>query len=384
MKIALVIEHFDPARGGRELSTAQLATGLARRGQEVTIFCRNCSDACEGVRVLPLKAAGWDRSTRLSSFARSVRGAAAEGQFDIVHATLPIPGANVYQPRGGLVTAQASAASRRRSGWRRLVAGLLQPLNPTRWKLRGYERRLVRDPAVMCLAVSEMVAREFMNYYARGERVRVVFNGVDVPDVPDEQRKAWREEIRRRVGVAPGSPMFLTVANNPALKGVPETLDAFAQWYHSPAGVPGSRLAIIGRKKVRRLRLQARKLRVGKEVVFAGPTDDIFAWYSAADACVLLSWYDACSRVVLEAARWAVPSVTTVYNGAAEVLSHGAGIVVSSPRDTAAVVKALTQLADPAQRAKRAAACRDIADELSMDRHVEGLLNAYREVTAEP
>ena len=38
MKIALVIERMDPQRGGREVSTAQVAVALSRRGHEVTVL----------------------------------------------------------------------------------------------------------------------------------------------------------------------------------------------------------------------------------------------------------------------------------------------------------------------------------------------------------
>jgi len=382
MKIALVIERFDPSRGGRELSTAQIASGLARRGQEVTIFCQSCRDACEGVRVLPLKARGLDRTARLASFVASVRGAAADGGYEIVHATLPVPGANVYQPRGGLVGAQAAASLRRRRGFRRFGATLAQPLNDRRRRMQRLERKLVADPRTLCLAVSEMVAREFMHYYARSRGVRVIYNGVEVPDVGAEQRRRWRREFRERVSVAPGSPIFLTVARNFALKGVAEAIDAFARWYHSPAGSRGARLVALGRAKAGRYRGLAARRKVAKQVVFPGPAEDVFPWYSAADVCVLLSWYDPCSRVVLEATRWHLPSITTVYNGAAEVLARGAGIVVSSPRDTPAVVKAMTELTDADRRAERSQACREIADQLDMGRHVEELLEAYAEVAA--
>jgi UDP-glucose:(heptosyl)LPS alpha-1,3-glucosyltransferase len=380
MKIALVIERFDPLRGGREVSTGQIAAALARWGHDVTILCQECQDACDGVRVLPVKAGGWDRTMRLASFARSVRGVAAQEGFDIVHTTLPLPGANVYQPRGGLIGAQAAAALRRRKGSERFVAALAQPLNRHRRKMARMERELVGDPTTLCLAVSEMVAREFMNYYARSENVRVIYNAVEAPDVDGETRRQWRDDVRGRIGAPPGSLVLLTVAKNFELKGVAEAIEAFAQWYHSDDGSPGATLLAVGRKDVEPFRRLAKKRRVGKQVVFVEPTADIFPWYAAADACVLLSWYDPCSRVVLEATRWGIPSITTVYNGAAEVLARGAGIVVSSPRDTDAVVRAIAELADPAQRDQRARACLAVAGHISMGRQVDELVEAYAEV----
>ena len=380
MKVALVIERFDPSRGGREVSTAQIAEGLARRGQDVTVFCMEAGAGGQGFRTQELKCWGLDRATKLASFARSVRGASRDGGFDIVHATLPIPCANVFQPRGGLVGAQEAASLRRRRGLQRFLTQLAQPLNPLHRKMRSMERKLVADPGVLCLAVSEMAAREFMNYYARSENVRVIFNAVNVPDVPDEQRRSWRQELREKVGVGSGSPLFLSVGNDFRRKGVAQAIEAFGQWYRCPAGLQGARFVAVGQEKIGSYRRLVRKLGLVKQVHFEPRADNIWPWYAAADVCVLLSWYDPCSRVVLEAVRWAVPSITTVFNGAAEILARGAGLVVSSPDDIDAVVKAMTDLSDPDRLAARRQACRDVADELSMDRHVEQLMEAYREV----
>jgi UDP-glucose:(heptosyl)LPS alpha-1,3-glucosyltransferase len=380
MKVALVIERFDPSRGGREVSTAQIAEGLARRGQDVTVFCMEAGAGGQGFRTRELKCWGLDRATRLASFARSVRGASRDGGFDIVHATLPIPAANVFQPRGGLVGAQEAASLRRRRGLRRFLTQLAQPLNPHHRKMLSMERKLVADPGVLCLAVSEMVAREFMNYYARSENVRVIFNAVNLPDVSNEQRRTWRQELREKVGVGSGSPLFLSVGKDFWRKGVAQAIQAFARWCRCPASSRGARFVAVGRENVASYRRLARKLGVAGQVYFEPQADNIWPWYAAADACVLLSWYDPCSRVVLEATRWAVPSITTVFNGAAEILARGAGLVVSSPDDIDAVVKAMTDIADPDRLAARRQACRDVADELSMDRHVEQLLEAYREV----
>ena len=137
---------------------------------------------------------------------------------------------------------------------------------------------------------------------------------------------------------------------------------------------------IVGRDLVEGYQRLAGMREVGSQVVFAPPSEEVFSWYAAADACVLLSWYDPCSRVVLEATRFGLPSITTRFNGAAEILAGGRGIVVDSPRDTNAIVSAMAVMTDPTRRAEMAAACEDVSGQLSMDRHVEQLLAAYEEV----
>jgi UDP-glucose:(heptosyl)LPS alpha-1,3-glucosyltransferase len=375
MRIALIIERMDVWRGGRETSTAQLAAHLAGRGHEVTVVCQQGSLRQEAVAVRALGRRGVLRASQAGAFVSAAAEATRTG-FDVVHAMLPVPGADVYQPRGGTIPGQAAAA-RRRWGLLWPVRAAAEPLDLKRRRLGRLERQVAADPAAVCLCVSAMVRREFRRHYGREDGVRVAFNGVDVPDPDGPQRADWRQQIRFRLGVGRHDPVFLTVATNFGLKGVTETIRAFARWVHSPRGVRGARLIVVGRELVEAYRRLAGLHDVGRWVDFVPRTDDVFRWYAAADACVLLSWYDPCSRVILEATRWGIPSITTSYNGAAEVLGEGAGIVVRSPRQVRRVAEAMAELADPQARAARAAACRQVADGLTMARHVDEVLKAY-------
>lgn len=380
MKVALVIERLDPSRGGRETSTAQIAEGLARRGCQVTVLCQQGRWDAPGVAIEALGTRGLTRCARLANFAHDVQLAMAGGRFDVVHATLPIPGVDVYQPRGGTVPAQLVASLRRRSMIGRAIRRLAEPLNLTRRQMGDLESQVMADGRTWRLAVSQMVAEEFTQYYGPSGRQRVVYNAVDVPAVSDEQRADWRQELRFRLGVGQADAVFVTAATNFALKGVQEAIEAFADWAGRSQAGRSARLVVIGRTHVEGWRRLANQLDVGTQVVFVPPTREMFQYYSAADAVLLLSWYDPCSRVILEALRWGLPGITTAYNGASEMLQRGAGIVVQSPRDRRALVDAYERLGDAASRHPFAQACRAIGDWLGMDRHVTELLEVYNEV----
>jgi len=382
MKIALVIERMDVRRGGRETSTAQIAAGLAARGHQVSIICRSGSWRSAGVELCQLGRRGLLRVQHLRNFVADVADQIARAQHDVVHAMLPVPSADVYQPRGGTVPGQRRADRRRRSAPANLAAKLAEPLNLRRREMAELERGVVADQKVLCLAVSEMVAREFADHYGRTSRVHVVYNAVEVPDPDDEQWADHRQRLRFKMGVAQDEPVFLTVAKNFRLKGIDQAIVAFAKWFHRRDSRRNGRLVVVGRDTVEGYQRHAGLRDVGNQVLFVPQTEDIFQWYAAADVCLLLSWYDPCSRVVLEATRWGIPSITTVYNGAAEILADGAGIVVSSPKDTRAIVRAMDALADRDRRGPCAEKCLLTADRLSMDRHGDELLSAYREVAS--
>ena len=379
MKIALVIERMDLSRGGRETSTAQIAAALNRRGHEVTILCQSGSWVCKGVEIHALGRRGAGRTRALKNFVADVRVAIDAGDWDVVQAMLPVPGADIYQPRGGTIPAQREAAMRRRGPLGRFFVWLLEPLNFHRQAMGALERRLIVDESVLNLAVSFMVSQEFEEYYGLTERVRVVYNAVDMPDPGCPERPQWRRLRREKLGVGDNAVVFLIVATNLALKGVAEAIAAFAQWRNGP-DQPQGRLVVVGSESIEGYQRIAGMLGVGSDVVFIERTEEIHQWYAAADACVLLSWYDPCSRVVLEATCWGIPSITTIFNGAAEVVAGAGGIVVSSPRDSRAIVAGMRELADGQRRFDRSRACEKAAEQLGMDRHVDELLAAYDDV----
>ncbi|MCD4825959.1 MAG: glycosyltransferase family 4 protein [Phycisphaerae bacterium] len=382
MKIALIIEGMDPSRGGRETSTAQIATALAKRGHAVTVLCQSgCWDE-PSVELRQLGKTGLDRTGRLRRFIVNVQEAVAEGKFDVTHAMLPVPGVDIYQPRGGTVPAQRQASRRRRNLPGKILSKLGDSLNSHRRYMAQLERTVAHDQHTICLAGSGMVAREFERYYRRSKNVRVVFNAVDIPNISDGQRNLWRQQSRWGIGAGPDDVVFLTIAKNFELKGVEQTISAFARWRQSKPGSAGSHLVIIGRKEFQHYNTIAAKQKLGESVHFLPPMGDVFHWYAATDVCVLLSWYDACSRVVLEAARWGIPSITTAFNGAAEVLDTGGGEIVEGPDDIDGVVEAMDKLSNPAWRAKAKQACLAQADDLSMARQIDELETIYQEIAA--
>ena len=382
MNIALILERMAPTRGGLETSTAQIAEALAQRGHAVTILCESGDWASPGVTVQPLGVSGKGRAARLASFVKRVQAEIADRAFDVTHAMLPIPGVDIYEPRGGTIPAQRATSRRRRGALAGKLAALGFVFNAKRRKMAALEKAVVEQGDTICLGNSPKVTREFGTYYQRpaNSLSRTIFNTVDCPDVDDAQRAQWRDETRVSLGCDETTTLFLTVAKNFTLKGVDFAIRAFAQWQSEQPGVD-AKLVVVGRKEVETYRRLARACGVEGSVTFLPPVSPHAMWplFAGADAVVLLSWYDACSRVVLEATRWGIPSMTTRYNGAAEILAEGAGIVVDSPDALDEIEEGLDTLADGSKRRDCHRACEAVADHLSRERHLNELLELYAE-----
>lgn len=100
-----------------------------------------------------------------------------------------------------------------------------------------------------------------------------------------------------------------------------------------------------------------------------------------ADALVHPTYYDPCSRVVLEALSCGLPCLTTKFNGAAEVMSDGReGFVIDSPDDIGLWARRIRELADEELRRKMSARALELREQLSMERHVKELDAIFREL----
>jgi UDP-glucose:(heptosyl)LPS alpha-1,3-glucosyltransferase len=382
VKVAILQQHVDVRRGGAETSTLEFAGHLAQFGLDVTVVCQ-APDADGGpvagpvgpanLRLQALPGRARTRVGRTLAYLRGVQALCRTEAFDLVHAVTPSLAADVYQPRGGTYpeTVSRTLARVRWPAWRAMKR-LGRRFNVSQRLLQRIERRLLRRPRVTVAALSDYVRRQVLAEGVAPERIRLVFNGVDIAPLSAGQRCELRRVQRREFELPEAARVVLFAAHNFALKGLRELLCAApgADWL----------LVVAGRDHWSRYARLAARLGVAGRVRVAGP-GELRAWYAAADVLAHPTWYDPCSRVVLEALSVGLPVVTTRWNGAAEVMEPGRhGYVVNRPEDAAALAGAIAQALDP----RVAAACRADADRLharlAMRRHAEELAALYRDL----
>src|SRR5687767_516914 len=170
MKIALVILHADPARGGAERYTIDLAAALTKAGHDVSLLANSFADSTPaGVARVELRANGLTRTRRYRAFLDSLDAQLDLMRYDIVHAMLPVRRCDVYHPHAGLAVA---AIERRR---------VSTVFNPRRSAFAQVERTLLSgsNPPIV-IALSGYVMQAIERYYPLSDdRLRVLFNAVD-------------------------------------------------------------------------------------------------------------------------------------------------------------------------------------------------------------
>ena len=374
MKIAIVIEQIEPWRGGAETSTMELARLLQQRGHEIHLVTATLAPSPPGQTIHRIPTGAVLRPSRTLTFVRRADAFLREHPFDVVHAITPMPHADVYQPRGGLLgeTMERNVATRS-TATRRAMKRALMAMNFKRRSLLELEREIFRDGGPMIAAVSNYVARQCeISYDVGPPRVRVVFNGVSPAPVTEPERAAARSDVRRQYHVDDDTLLLLFIAHNFRLKGLFPLIETLSRLVM--AGCTALRLLVVGRDNPARYQRRVDALGLGRFVTFTGPTQRAASFYHAADVCVHPTYYDPCSRVVLEALWHGLPCITTSFNGAAEVVRDGVeGFVVDSPEDTGLWARRIEELRSPELCRKMSRNALRLRERISMDRHVQEL-----------
>lgn len=352
MKIALVILHADPSRGGAERYTVDLASVLARRGHDVFLMATTFAGLPEAVKQVPLAANGFTRTSQYRHMLDSLDAHLDRHKYDIIHAMLPIRHCHVYHPHAGL-----AAAAR------------MSLFTPRRKAMAEVEQHLLyspKPPRVLCL--SEYVKQSVKKHYPLDTaHLPILFNAADLERfVPSE--KPTRD-----------TPIALMIAQDFERKGLHQTLTAMAQMNDK-----GLRLRVVGKEDTQKYQRIAAQLGIADRVDFAGPTTDPASEYRNADFFVLPTRHDPCSLVVLEALAMGLPVISTRFNGACEIMTDGEhGFVLTAPNDIDALSNAMKKLLDPQIRSKMSAACLALRPTLSYEHHLDRLIQIYEQSAVE-
>ena len=345
MKVAIIIERYDISLGGAEWLVFELASALSQLGLDVDILASQGDSSAANVRILC--RAGHSKHISLASFAKLISHYLCRNHYDIIHSLIPLTFADVYQPPGGSL---AEAIIRNAASYRnKLVFSYKQATAFTNWRRTGMlwaEKKLCRDPnGPIIAALSNYVKDQFINHYnLQSERIALVPNGVKVDNEVDAEiaEKLKRQIFQQLAIESPANPVFfLFGANNFRLKGLEVLTEAMTLLEKSQ--MPRTPYLIVaGSGKINKFRSLAEKMNLDKRIVFLGHLPNIQNAMSISDVAVLPTFYDPCSRYILEALAACKPVITTKFNGASDFfVNNRHGKVIDTPVNIDALAEAI-------------------------------------------
>ncbi|PFG73576.1 glycosyltransferase [Tepidiforma thermophila] len=336
MRIAMVSAHTSPLAplGGRETGgmnvyVLELSRELARLGYEVDIFTRLDGDlppvepVAPGLRLVRLPAGPpaplekEEIARHLPEFVRGLRAFACSGPgYDLIHSHYwqsgwagTILARQLRLPHVVMFHTLGEVKNRARFG----------EAEPT---LRIRHERTIARRATAIVTASDHERQLLERYYgADPARMHTVPCGIDL----DLFRPLPRAEARASLGLPLDRPVLLWVGRLEKLKGLEILLDAVAGLERDDALL----LIVGGDDRAAPLRAeleaQARALGIAGRVRFTGAVDHaaLPRYYSAADVCVVPSFYESFGLVAVEAMACGTPVVASRVGGLVSTVIDG-------------------------------------------------------------
>jgi glycosyltransferase involved in cell wall biosynthesis len=235
--------------------------------------------------------------------------------------------------------------------------------------LNAYWEKIAFQKAKIIVAVSEKVKQELLDISIPPDKVKVIFNGVDLrefsPGIRDRQKLGLPEDVTLALFVGD----ILTSRKN---------LDSILK---ALVNVPELHLAVAGKVEGSPFPQLAIALGLTERVHFLGFRSDVSEIMKATDFFVFPSRYEACTLVLLEAIASGLPVITASTAGGSEAITPDCGIVLSDSEDTQALAEALTKLtSDQNLRIRMGNAARTIAEQHSWISIAQKYLEIFEEI----
>jgi len=243
------------------------------------------------------------------------------------------------------------------------------------------ERNLVQDCSHIIAATGREKRALVTHYGVPLEKISVVPCGVDL----ERFRVMPKAQARRRLGLN-SDKIILFVGRIDPLKGADNLIKALPHLSH----IPKLRLMIIGggehsQREIEQLRKLVDSLQVRSSVDFLGLIrhEDLPCFYSAADACVVPSYYESFGLVALESLACGTPVVATDVGYHKGLIREGdTGYVIEDNDPHRIANKIALLLSRPDSNAKSAESIRETVNKLSWPNIAEAIAKDCRLVLA--
>lgn len=386
MKVALVIERAYPRLGGAETSVLELAAALRSADIETEIVAAKGDSRTRHVKILCNDTPG--KRIGIKKFEKALKDYFSKNHYDIIHSVLPFSFADIYQPRGG---SYAEASFRNIASYScrylRMYKRFTAFANIRRSSLARAEQQICfNHTGPILAALSDYVARQFKKHYGlEDNRIVVIRNGVLTSKTSNiSKTERLRSQIFTQLGIkeADRPVFFLFAANNFRLKGLEVLIHALemtaaSNFEQSPF------LIVVGSGNTSPYKRLAKKLNVSWRIAFMGYLRDIRNILAISDVAVLPTFYDPCSRFILEALAADKPVITTKFNGAAEMFTNNRhGRIIDMPENIPALAEAIGYFTNSASinRAATAIAADNIREQISVSRAARELKALYQSI----
>jgi len=316
LRIAVVRRECGPGLGGAEAYCANVCTWLTEMGHNVTVIADKS--------LLPglpfFRAPVWGRGSipKNLSFFLNARQVLKAGDFEVSYGLSRVAPVDVLRISDPLHAAWLDLGYQ--------GGTILRRLRPRHRLLLWMEARAIKE-AKAIVTNSQLVKGQVQRYYSTcAEKVTVIYNGVDLKRFRPMTHED-RVLAKKSLGISDDATIFVFAGSDLRRKGLSQLLSALAQFREQPFI-----LLVAGSMGNRNLKKKIKMIGLDQKIKWLGYVKDIERVYAMADLFVLPTQYDPFANTTLEAMACGTPALTTMQNGAGEIVEQVAHwLVVERP-----------------------------------------------------
>jgi glycosyltransferase involved in cell wall biosynthesis len=226
------------------------------------------------------------------------------------------------------------------------------------------------------VAVSDAKLKELVKAGIPERKICKIENTITLsPNLEDR-----RADFRKELGIKEDEILVGTIGRLSQEKGHKYLIMSAAEVKKT---MPNAKFVLVGNGPERKnLENLTQNLKLNQEVIFSGWRDDVGRIYAALDVFVLPSLMEGLPNVLLEAATYKKPIITTNVGGCKEVVQHQQTGLLVKPKDVNELTQALLLLLrDKATRDKLGEdAFNFVASHFSLSKSIEKWEKLYKEV----
>ncbi|QDU81215.1 Lipopolysaccharide core biosynthesis protein RfaG [Polystyrenella longa] len=377
MHIALVKGRYSLRHGGSERYCVNLSRQLKKRGHDVSVIGHTIDEELQDeVEFIPVRRNMMMSSTKNRSFAENCGKEVKKRKFDLVYGIGRAFGLDAVR-----------VTERLQSHWLRVNYKpqwryQMQTWNPRHRTLVEMERQIYQSSDTKRIITQSQLDRRLVmeNYGISEEKIRIVYNGVDLGQFNLAQRDS-RDEIREELALSSDQKLMVFASMDFPGKGLRYIIESLSRMQEDNVV-----LAVLGKGPIPQYQAIAKEFHVQERVQFLGRRSDIQRFYGAGDLFILPTAYEPFPNVNLEAMACGLPVLTTSTSGGADIIREQEnGYLISAIDAVEEMIELLDthfKKSDSELDAMRAN-CWATAEQMPIEKNVERTLEVFEEVLHE-
>ncbi|KOO02899.1 group 1 glycosyl transferase [Vibrio nereis] len=365
MKIALV--HLRHAySGGVELYLNQMARYLAEKGEDVTIICRShdAEPPHPTVKFVKLRGFSIGKTHRLWKFAKAVEKHVQQSDYDLVYGLAHAWTHDVLRIGAG-TSLHMSRSLNRSMRFKDRINHIIE----SRAMAPGAYYHVISNSHKSALEIQEA-------HNVPSDKITVIHNFVDTKRFDAERIQQDAAQLKQKLGVDDGKPVFLFLGTGYERKGLKQALTAYSKLPFE------AHLLVVGRETHEAEYVTfAKELGISERCQFLGSDSRPELYFTLADCYILPTLYEPFGFTVIEALACGTPAITTDNCGAKEVLNPQVATVISAEVNPDELLSAMIKWADKKRTTDVSITCRELAltmdVEVVLEKNYQQLLKVY-------